>query len=118
MELMTLKEICESVGVTRRSIQCYEKEGLMMPTDKNKYGYLLYNEEMLHRAELIKFLQELGFKLKEIGNVIDAPQNVMKEALIKRVKELEKELARQDKIIEECVAYISMLDVEKEDSNL
>ena len=53
MELLTLKQICESVGVSRRSIQCYEKAGLMMPSDKNKYGHLLYDIHAMHRAETI-----------------------------------------------------------------
>lgn len=110
MELMTLKQICESVGVSRRSIQGYEKAGLMKPTDKNKYGYLLYDEEVLHRAELIKFMQELGFKLKDIKEIIDAPKHVMKEALERRVRELEEEVARLDRIIQEATRFIESLE--------
>ena len=37
-----------------------------MPTDKNKYGHLLYDESTLHRAGMIKFFQQVGFKLREI----------------------------------------------------
>ena len=106
MKLITLREMCAQVGVSRRVIQCYEKVGLMKATDKNKYGYLLYDEEMLHRAELIKFLQELGFKLKEIKEIIDAPKNVMREALEKRVKELEAEVERINQVILEASAYM------------
>ena len=109
MELLTLKELCESVGVSRRSIQCYEKAGLMMPTDKNKYGYLLYDINTMHRAEKIRFMQELGFKLKDIKEIIDAPRDVMKEALGRRVKELEEETARLDQIIKEATEYMETL---------
>lgn len=82
----------------------------MKPTDKNKYGYLLYDEETLHRAELIKFLQELGFKLKDIKEIIDAPKHVMKEALERRVRELEEEVARLDRIIQEATRFIESLE--------
>lgn len=109
MELFTLKEICESVGVSRRSIQCYEKAGLMMPSDKNKYGHLLYDIHAMHRAKTIKFMQELGFKLREIKEIIDAPSDVMKEALERRIKELEKEIARLDQIIKGATNYIQTL---------
>ena len=109
MELLTLKQICESVGVSRRSIQCYEKAGLMMPSDKNKYGHLLYDIHAMHRAEKIKFMQELGFKLREIKEIIDAPSDVMKETLEKRVRELEKETARLDQIIKGATEYIETL---------
>lgn len=109
MELLTLKGVCESVGVSRRSIQCYEKVGLMMPTDRNKYGHLLYDINAMHRAETIRFMQELGFKLKEIKEIIDASNDVMKEALERRVKELEEESARLDQIIKEAAEYIRSL---------
>lgn len=38
MEAMTLREVCNAVGVTRRAVQCYEKEELVSSTGKNKYG--------------------------------------------------------------------------------
>ena len=109
MELLTLKQICESVGVSRRSIQCYEKAGLMMPSDKNKYGHLLYDIHAMHRAETIKFMQELGFRLREIKEIIDAPSAVIKEALEQRISELEKETARLDQIIKGATEYIETL---------
>ena len=109
MELLTLKQICESIGVSRRSIQCYEKAGLMMPSDKNKYGHLLYDIHAMHRAETIKFMQELGFRLREIKEIIDAPSDVMKEALKRRVKELKEETARLVQIIKEATEYMETL---------
>lgn len=107
--MMKLKEICESVGVSRRSIQCYEKAGLMEPTDKNKYGHLLYDENALHRAKLIRFLQELGFKLRDIKEIIDAPRKEMRDALEKRIQELEIETAQLEQIILEAKEYIRAL---------
>ena len=109
MELLTLKQICESVGVSRRSIQCYEKAGLMIQKKKNKYGHLLYDIHAMQRAEKIKFMQELGFKLREIKEIIDAPSAMIKEALEQRISELEKETARLDQIIKEATEYIETL---------
>lgn len=106
MKKMNLKTLCELVGVSRRSIQGYENVGLMAPTDKNKYGHLLYDEAALHRARMIKFMQSLGFKLKEIKEVIDAPSDVIKEALQRRIKELEIEISQMQQIIQEANEYI------------
>ena len=78
----------------------------MAPTDKNKYGHLLYDEAALHRARMIKFMQSLGFKLKEIKEVIDAPSDVIKEALQRRIKELEIEISQMQQIIQEANEYI------------
>jgi DNA-binding transcriptional MerR regulator len=109
MELVTLRRMCELLNVSRRSIQCYEKAGLLFPTEKNKYGHLLYDSEAVHRAERIKFLQELGFKLREIKDIIDAPPEVMKTVLERRVKELQKEKERTDILIEEVYRFIEQL---------
>ena len=106
MKKMNLKTLCELVGVSRRSIQGYENVGLMSPTGKNKYGHLLYDEDALHRARMIKFMQSLGFKLREIKEIIDAPSDVIKEALQKRIKELEIEISQMQQIIQEANEYI------------
>lgn len=109
MELITLREMCELLHVSRRSIQRYEKFGLIQPKDRNKYGHLLYDEGTLHRAEKIRFLQQLGFKLSEIKQIIDAPNNVMKEALIKQLDELEYEKKELEMLIKKTNEYINKL---------
>ena len=110
MELIKLKKLCEMVGVSRRSIQCYEKAGLMGPTDKNKYGHLLYDDTALHKAKIIRFMQELGFKLREISEIIDAPNSVKKEAIRRRIEELKDESVRLEEIIKSATEYIDNLD--------
>lgn len=110
MELVSLKELCRLVNVSRRSIQCYEKAGLMMPTDKNKYGYLLYDRDAVSRAKMIKFLQETGFKLQEIKELINAPGSVLKTTLIGKLDELEKEKARLESLIMRVNKYIENIN--------
>ncbi len=110
MEQRSLKELCELVQVSRRSIQRYEKAGLMKPTDRNKYGYLLYDEAAVVRAGKIKFLQDIGFKVKEIKVLIDAPKNIMQVALEEKLKELGAERVRLEKIIREVNEYIENLN--------
>ena len=72
MEVMTLREICEALEVSRRAVQGYEKAGLVSATDRNKYGHLLYDEATMLRIEQIKFYQQLGVSIKEIIDIIDA----------------------------------------------
>lgn len=66
MQQKTLREVCNMVGVARRAIQGYEKIGLVASVGKNKYGYLLYDEEAIEKIRTIKQYQEFGFKVKEI----------------------------------------------------
>ena len=74
---MTLREICETLGVSRRALQGYEKAGLVASTGRNKYGHLLYDEKARERIAEIKFYQQLGFSIKEISDIIDASTAVM-----------------------------------------
>lgn len=110
MNLITLKELCEMLHISRRTIQCYEKEGLMAATGKNKYGHLLYDEKAVERAKTIKFFQDLGFKIKELG-IIDASNDIKKEALENRVEELEQKKRKLEVIIEEARRLIEQINI-------
>lgn len=94
MEEKTLREICEGTGVTRRAVQGYEKAGLISPSGRNKYGYLLYSRETEERIKEIRFLQEIGFTVKEIKMFEDAPEEVQKEELKKKAQKLQAECER------------------------
>ena len=78
---MTLREICETLGVSRRALQGYEKAGLVISSGRNKYGHLLYDKDAEMRIAQIKFYQQLGFSIKEITMIIDAPDTEIKKAL-------------------------------------
>ena len=45
MTVMTLREVCDSYGVSRRAVQGYEKAGLISASQKNERGYLLSASE-------------------------------------------------------------------------
>ena len=97
MEELTLMQIKQRYNISRRAIQGYENEGLVRPTGKTKRGYLLYDENATRRILQIKQYQDMGFRVKEIGNVIDASAPVVKEALMEKKEDL---LKRKDEIAE------------------
>lgn len=88
---MTLREIGDTFGVSRRAIQGYEKAGLISASGKNERGYLLYNETSQDRIRQIKLFQQMGFTIKEIKDIIDAPGNILKTALEKQAEKLEEQ---------------------------
>ena len=45
-EVMTLHELCDAFGISRRTVQGYEKLGLVRATGRNPRGYLLYDLQM------------------------------------------------------------------------
>lgn len=109
---MTLREICEILGVSRRALQGYEKAGLVASTGRNKYGHLLYDDDAILRIAQIKFYQQLGFSIKEITALIDAPNSVIKAALEQQVRKLRKDKAEIDELIEKANQMITRLSKE------
>lgn len=104
MSEITLREVCDTLGVSRRAIQGYEKAGLVSPTGKNIRGYLLYDESSQERIKKIKLFQEMGFSIKEICEIIDAPTHILKSALEKRI----------EKIKEDCEQKYEMIHIANE----
>ena len=109
---MTLREICETLGVSRRALQGYEKAGLVTASGRNKYGHLLYDKDAEMRIAQIKFYQQLGFSIKEITMIIDAPDTEIKKALEYRVQKLKDEKTEMDELIERANQMIARLSKE------
>lgn len=88
---MTLREVCTVTNVSRRAVQGYEKAGLVRASGKINRGYLIYNEETQERIRQIRLYQQLGFSIKEITEIIDAPNEVIKAALEVQVVKLQEQ---------------------------
>ena len=109
MSKMTLREVCETVGVTRRAVQGYENAGLVSATSRNERGYLLYDEEALEKIKKIRLFQEMGFTIREICELDRAPKHVLKAALEMRVEKLQMEHGRVHDMIGEAKEMIREL---------
>lgn len=110
MENKTLHELCHALNVTRRTVQGYEKAGLVCASGKNKYGHLLYDEKTCKRIAQIRLFQRFGFRIKEIKELIDAPGFVIKASLEKQILLLHKEKAEIEALIEKAYEIIDSLE--------
>lgn len=104
-----LHQVCAELNISRRTIQGYEKEGLVSPSGKNKYGHLLYGEAERERIRLVQFYQQVGFSLKEIKALMEAPVPIRKAALERKEGELESECLRLQELIRQVKEYIAVL---------
>ena len=68
---LQIKEVEARVGVTRKNIRFYEKEGLLAPRRQAGNGYRDYTEEEVARLERIKLLRKLDVPLEEIAAMLD-----------------------------------------------
>ena len=63
---MKINEVEERVGITKRNIRYYEKEGLLKPGRNSENGYRDYTEDDVKELKKIKLLRKLDMPLEEI----------------------------------------------------
>lgn len=90
--MMTLREVCNKIGISRRAVQGYEQAGLVVASGKNKYGYLLYDEATVQKIRLIKQYQDFGFKVKEIKLLQAISREKYIEMMSKQVDKMKAQL--------------------------
>lgn len=73
---MKINEVESVVGITRRNIRFYEKEGLLTPPRNSQNGYREYGEAEVAALKEIKLLRKLGVPLDEIRRMQAGPGTV------------------------------------------
>ncbi len=68
--MMTVKEVSKLSGVSVRTLQYYDKIGLLKPTEYTVSGYRLYDDTALEMLQQILLFKELEFPLKEIKEIL------------------------------------------------
>lgn len=71
---MHISEFAKLTGVSVRTLHYYDEIGLLEPSCVDKQnGYRFYDECCLERMQQILFYRELDFPLKDIGEILSAP---------------------------------------------
>lgn len=71
--MMTVKEVSRLTGVSIRTLQYYDKIGLLPPTKYTESGYRLYDDKALEKLQQILLFRELEFPLKDIKEIVGSP---------------------------------------------
>ena len=84
--MMTVNEVSKLTGVSIRTLQYYDKIGLLHPTEYTEAGYQLYNDAALETLQQILLFRELEFPLKDIKEIISRPDFDRSKALEQQIK--------------------------------
>lgn len=87
--MMTVKQVSELTGVSIRTLQYYDKMGLLSPTDHTEAGYRLYDDTALEKLQQILLFRELEFSLKDIRAIMASPDYDRNKALQQQIELLE-----------------------------
>ena len=89
-----VKWVEENLGVTRKALRIFEREGLM-PQNKNGQ-YRDYSEEDIERIWFIRVMQGMGYSLKEIANIalnVHEENWDFQDSITQKIVELERKKA-------------------------
>lgn len=84
--MMTTHEVSKLAGVSIRTLQYYDKIGLLHPAGYTEAGYRLYDDAELERLQHILLFRELEFPLKEIKAIMNSPDFDRGKALEQQIE--------------------------------
>ena len=96
---MTVKEISRLTGVSVRTLQYYDKIGLLPPAAYSEAGYRLYDDASLERLSQILLWRELRFPLSVIRDMLTASDYDRQRALETQIGMLGAEQERLSQVL-------------------
>ena len=97
--MKTVNEVSKLTGVSIRTLQYYDRIGLLKPAQRTQAGYRLYDDTALERLQQILLFRELEFSLDEIKAILDAPDFDRTKALDQQIELLTLKIQRLEAII-------------------
>ena len=97
--MMTVHEVSRLTGVSIRTLQYYDRIGLLHPAEYTGAGYRLYDDTALEALQQILLFRELEFPLKDIQRIIRSPSFDRQKALDQQIALLELKKERLDNLI-------------------
>jgi MerR family mercuric resistance operon transcriptional regulator len=92
MSRMLIGTISSKTDVPIETIRYYERVGILPQPDRSEGGQRLYDSSQIRRISFVKRCRDLGFSLKEIGNLlalVDEGDQTCKEVYSVTTKHLE-----------------------------
>lgn len=118
---MTVGEAARRMGITVRTLQYYDKEGLLSPSAVSEGGRRLYTDKDILKLHQIISLKHLGFSLDDIKNrliPLDTPEEVA-QALARQAAALKEQIGslsstlRKLEMLREEVLKMRIVDFKK-----
>jgi len=91
---MRVGELAKKMGITVRTLQYYDQEGLLSPSSESEGGFRLYTDKDMVKLIQIQTMKQLGFTLSEIKKrlvSLDTPSDMI-NALSEHETVIEKEM--------------------------
>lgn len=89
----TITRFARRFGLSRSTILCYERKGLLRPAGHRPGDYRRYSAKDAARLEEIRRLREAGVPLREIGHLLEGGgKSATRQVLRRRLADLNREI--------------------------
>ncbi len=92
--MKTVKEVSKLTGVSVRALHHYDTIGLLKPTQVTEAGYRLYDDGALEKLYMILVFRELGLSLKEVADILNAPDYDRNRVLEKQITLMQERIGK------------------------
>ena len=97
--MKTVHEVSRLTGLSVRTLQYYDRIGLLTPSRRTEAGYRLYGDSELMMIQQIMLFRELEFPLAEIKKIISSPAFDRSRAIDQQIELLTMKKARLEDLI-------------------
>ncbi|MEQ8156736.1 MAG: MerR family transcriptional regulator [Clostridiaceae bacterium] len=106
-DLMTAGEVAKLMDITVRTLQYYDREGLLVPSFRSDGGRRLYTKKDVVKLHQILSFKYLGFSLEDIKHKLISLDNP--DDVVKALNSQEKALKSQIEELKEAVSAVQSL---------
>lgn len=82
-----IREVSMMSGITRRTLQYYDDEGIL-PVERTKENYRLYDEKALRKLWEILIYKEIGLNIEQIKQLFEPGSKAHAEILEKQIQSM------------------------------
>jgi MerR family mercuric resistance operon transcriptional regulator len=104
MELLNIGQVAKETGVTVEAIRFYEKQNLITAPQRSESGYRKYPLETIKRVRFIQHAKEVGFTLKDVGELLalrrepNTSCTEIKLCTLQKIEEVDRKISDLNKI--------------------
>lgn len=86
-----ISEVSRIAGVSRRALQYYDDEGVLV-VERSEYNHRLYNDDSMDKIWQILLYKEMGFELEKIKQLLSVPAAEREQYFDLRMREIGNEM--------------------------
>ena len=114
----TTGDLAKLAGVSVRTVQYYDKRGILVPSQLSEGGRRIYTESDLEKLRLICFLRELDFSIEQIKRLYaeENAKQVLELLLVEHIKATKQQLAEKKAKLDTAVNLLDRVKTESSQS--